>query len=62
MNVIFNQIGVEPTKDTKKDLDRKIHSLLDVEYKNCSSTWKLVKSRLDEDREGFIEKLKNELS
>jgi hypothetical protein len=33
MNEIFNQIGVEPTKDTKKDLDRKIHSLLDVEYK-----------------------------
>ena len=62
MKAIFNEIGVEPTKENKKDIDRKIHSILDVEYKNCSSTWKLVKSSLLENREGFIQQLKNELT
>ena len=61
MKNIFAEIGVEPTKENKKDIDRKIHGLLGVEYKNCSATWKLVKGRLDENREGFIEQLKTEL-
>ena len=57
MNDIFAVVGVESTKENKKDIDRKIHGLLGVEYKNCSSTWKLVKARLAEDREGFIGQL-----
>ena len=57
MKDIFAEVGVEPTKENKKDLDRKIHGLLGVEYKNCSSTWKLVKERLAENREGFIGQL-----
>jgi hypothetical protein len=61
MKDVFNEIGAEPTKENKKDIDRKIHSILDVEYKNCSSTWKLVKASLSENREGFIQQLKNEL-
>ena len=61
MKDIFAEIGVEPTKENKKNLDRKIHDLLGVEYKNCSSTWKLVKESLAKDREGFIQELKNEL-
>lgn len=58
MKDIFAEIGVEPTKETKKDMDRRIHELLGVEYKNCSTTWKHVKEKLGEDREGFIESLK----
>jgi len=57
MNDIFAVVGVEPTKENKKDIDHKIHGQLGVEYKNCSSTWKLVKARLAEDREGFIGQL-----
>jgi hypothetical protein len=62
MKNIFNEIGVEPTKENKKEMDRKIHSILGVEYKNCSSTWKLVKTRLADDREGFIQQLQKELN
>jgi hypothetical protein len=61
MKDIFAEVGVEATKENKKDYDRKIHELLGVDYKNCSSTWKLVKSRLAEDRDGFIGQLKAEL-
>jgi hypothetical protein len=62
MKDIFNELGVEPNKENKKDIDRKIHSILDVEYKNCSSTWKLVKSSLSANRDGFIQQLANELA
>ena len=57
MKDIFAEVGVEPTKENKKEIDRRIHGLLGVEYKNCSSTWKLVKERLTGDREGFIGQL-----
>ena len=61
MKDIFTGVGVEATKENKKDFDRKIHGILGVEYKNCSATWKLVKARLEEDRDGFISQLKAEL-
>lgn len=61
MKDIFVEVGVEATKENKKDFDRKIHGFLGVEYKNCSETWKLVKERLSEDRNGFIGQLKAEL-
>ena len=62
MKDIFAQIGIEPTKENKKDLDRKIHELLGVEYKNCSTTWKHVKERLAENRDVFIGELAAQLS
>ena len=57
MKDIFAEVGVESTKENKKEIDRKIHGLLGVEYKNCSSTWKMVKERLAEDHDGFIGQL-----
>jgi hypothetical protein len=62
MKDIFAEIGVEPTKENKKDIDRKIHNLLGVDYKSCSTTWKQVKSRLLENRVKFIGELKSALS
>ena len=62
MKEIFNEIDVDPTKENKKDIDRKIHSILGVEYKNCSSTWRLVKASLAENREGFIQQLRKEIA
>lgn len=61
MKDVFAEVGVEATKENKKDFDRKIHALLGVEYKNCSSTWKRVKERLAEDRASFIDQLRAEL-
>jgi hypothetical protein len=45
-------------------IDRIIHGLVDVEYKNCPPTWKAVKEHIkgdDRARSRFIQKLKNEL-
>jgi ribosomal protein L23 len=62
MSHIFEENGVEPTKETKKDIDLKIHELLGVEYKNCSTTWREVKKRLADDEVGFMADLKKALS
>jgi hypothetical protein len=54
MKDIFTKDGVEVTKENRKDIDRKIHSIVGVEYKNCSATWKEVKRRIAENEESFI--------
>ena len=62
MTDIFSQLGIEITPDNKKEIDRKIHEYLGVEYKNCSQTWKLIKERRAEDPEKFIKDLQTALA
>ena len=62
MKDIFAEIGFEPTSENKKEADKRIHKLLGVEYKNCSSTWKEVKIHLENDRDAFIKSLRKELT
>jgi hypothetical protein len=57
MKGIFIEIGVEVTPENKRDIDKQIHKLLGVEYKNCSATWKELKKRRDEDESGFMKAL-----
>jgi hypothetical protein len=59
---LFEEIGVEVTKENKRDIDRMIHELLNVEYKDCSTTWKTVKQRMADDEAGFVSSLKEVLS
>ena len=62
LNDVFDKAGVTVTKENKKDIDRAIHSIVGVEYKNCSATWKEVKKRIAEDEEGFVNTLKSKLT
>ena len=58
---VVEEAGVEITKSNKKDIDRIIHGLVDVEYKNCSQVWKAVKEHIRKDEETkkrFIKGLK----
>jgi len=64
MKDVLDEAGVEVKKENKKDVDRIIHGLVDVEYKNCSPTWKAVKENIkgdDKARSKFIKMLKKEL-
>ena len=51
---VFRKAGIEVTSENKREIDRVIHSIVGVEYKNCSVTWKEVKKRIAEDEEGFV--------
>lgn len=57
---VFVKAGIEVTKENKRDLDKIIHKIMRVEYKNCPDTWKEVKKKLAEDEAGFVSKLKAE--
>ena len=59
---IFKKIGIEVTSENKREIDRIIHGMVGVEYKNCSAAWKEVKKRMAEDEEGFTAKLKEALN
>ncbi len=62
MKLIFTQIGIEPTPENKREIDRKIHALVGTEYKNCSLTWKVIKERLEENEENFLADLDRALA
>jgi len=59
---IFKKIGIEVTGENKKEIDRIIHGMVGVEYKNCPAAWKEVKKRMAEDEEGFTAELKEVLN
>ena len=58
MKPIFEKAGVVVTKENKQRIDKAIHNIVGIEYKNCSSTWMEVKKRILEDEEGFVNKLR----
>lgn len=44
MKDILNEAGIEVTPQNKKAVDQAFHGIVDVEYKNCSPTWKKIKA------------------
>ena len=65
MKDVLAEAGVEVTKENKKEIDKIIHAMVDVEYKNCSPTWKGVKEHIKHDQEAWkqlIAKLKTKLT
>ncbi len=56
---VFSKAGIAVTKENKAHVDRIIHSMVGVEYKDCSAAWKQVKKRLEQDEDGFASELKN---
>jgi hypothetical protein len=58
LNEVFAKAGIQVTKENKHDIDKVIHRLVGVEYKNCPAAWKAVKIRLTENSDVFISDLK----
>lgn len=58
---VFKKAGIEVTKENRREVDRVIHGIVGIEYKNCSATWKEIKKRLAEDEESFVFKLREAL-
>ncbi len=44
MKDILSVAGIEVTPQNKKAVDQAFHSIVDVEYKNCSPTWEKIKA------------------
>ncbi len=50
------------TKQNQSAIDEELHFWLSVDYPNQAATWKLIRKRLDEDGEGFKERLRDVLA
>jgi len=59
---IFKKTGIEVTAENKREIDRVIHGIVSVEYKNCPSAWREVKKRIGENEESFVSELKEALT
>lgn len=61
MKDLFAEAGVEVTKENKKDVDRAVHEIAGIEYKDCPTTWRTLKAGFlgdDKRRAEFVKKLK----
>jgi hypothetical protein len=60
MQDIFQEAGISVNPNNKKQIDRVIHQIVGVNYKDCSKTWKAVKQTFlfdEQKRHEFVQKL-----
>jgi len=55
---VFKKAGIEVTSQNRHEIDRTIHDIVGVDYKNCPAAWKQVKNRLAQNEAGFVTMLK----
>ena len=60
MKEFFEEAEIVVTKENKKEVDKIIHKIVGVDYKNCSATWKEVKKKITEDKQDFLITLKSQ--
>jgi len=46
MKDVFDEAGLEVTKENRKDVDRKVHEIAGVPYKDCPATGRRVKEMM----------------
>ena len=59
---ILKKSGIDVTSENRQEIDRIIHNIVGVNYKNCPAVWKQVKSRILEDEAGFVSMVKEALN
>jgi adenosine deaminase len=55
---VFKKAGIEVTSQNRHEIDKIIHDIVGVDYKNCPAAWKQVKNRLAQNETGFVTMLK----
>ena len=51
---LLKKAGIEVTPQNRQEIDRIIHSIVGVNYKDCPATWKQVKKSIMEDETAFV--------
>ena len=55
---VFKKASIEATPENRTEIDRIIHDIVGVKYKNCPIVWRQIKNRLAQDEAGFVSKLR----
>jgi len=59
---VFEAAGIEVSSVNKKQIDRTIHDIAGVSYKNCSATWRKLKQEMlsdEQKRRHFVARLRS---
>ena len=59
---MLSEAGIEINPSNRKQIDRAIHDIVGITYKDCPTTWKKLKQEVigdEEKRQDFIKKLQN---
>lgn len=62
---ILDEAGIEIASDDKRQIDRAIHQIVGVAYKDCPAVWKRLKQQVlvdEQKRQDFIRKLRDTLA
>lgn len=61
---VLAEAGIEVTPANKKDIDRALHQIVGVAYKDCPSAWKNLKGSManEADRATVVKKLRKALA
>jgi hypothetical protein len=51
---IFEEAGIQVTTENKREIDKVIHGIVGVKYRNCGDTWREVKKLIARDEAGFV--------
>ena len=62
LKTIFEKVEINIIKENKQNIDKIIHGIVGVDYKNCSATWKEVKKLIADDEENFVNTLKSRMT
>lgn len=62
MKQLLEKNGIEVTPENNREIDRIIHELMGVRYKDCPAAWSELKKRIAEDEFSFITSLKESIS
>jgi len=54
---IFKKAAIEVTSENRREIDKLIHNIAGVEYKNCPAAWREVEKRLAENEQAFVSRL-----
>jgi hypothetical protein len=56
---LLKKAGITVTAENRQQIDKVIHELVGVDYKDCPNAWRQVKQRLADDEAGFVLQLKD---
>jgi len=62
LHEVFREAGIEVSPGNKKQVDRAIHDIIGVSYKDCPATWRKVKQEIlsdEQKRRDFVARLRN---
>lgn len=54
---VFQKAGIEVTPENKREIDKIIHDIVNVKYKDCPAAGREVKKKLSENELDFISEL-----